>query len=202
MRFLGLDISTKTGWASFDDARLVAFGTIRLEKTLHEYGPYPQCYDAATEDMANRLMQKIWEVQPHIIVIEETNLGRNRYSQKALEFLHKSLLRKLDQACYCGRIVYISSSTWRKTLAIGMTAEDKRLNNKLSRAKTEAKHTGQKLDKQALGIRGKITKKHLALRWVNEEYKLNLIVKDNDTADAICLVASYLKGAPVCDGII
>jgi Holliday junction resolvasome RuvABC endonuclease subunit len=83
-----------------------------------------------------------------------------------------------------------------------MTKADKSANTKLSQAKSNAKHTGKKLDKVSLGIKGKITKKHLAIRWVNETYNLNLAMKDNDAADAIALASSYLLNAPICDGII
>ena len=202
MRIVGLDISTKSGWSHFNGSTLVAFVTLRLETNIEGFGPYPFCYDEASEAMAALLLAKCAEIQPHVIIIEETNMGRARYTQKILEFIHKAILRKLSQSGYPGQVLYVNSSGWRKALKIGMSKEDKGLNNKLSRAKSEAKHTGKKLDKAALGIKGKITKKHLALRWVNENYNLNLGMKDNDAADAICLVASYLANVPICDGKI
>jgi hypothetical protein len=51
-----------------------------------------------------------------------------------------------------------------------------------------------------LGIKGKVTKKHLSVRWVNETFGFNMKVKDNDICDAVCLGSAYIKGCKVCDG--
>jgi hypothetical protein len=60
--------------------------------------------------------------------------------------------------------------------------------------------SGIKVDKKSLGIKGEVTPKHLAVAFVNENYGLNFIVKDNDIADAICMGTSYLKGVKLCNG--
>lgn len=39
----------------------------------------------------------------------------------------------------------------------------------------------------------KVTLKHLAVNYVNKRFNLNLKVKDNDLADAICLASFFLK---------
>jgi chromosome segregation ATPase len=48
---------------------------------------------------------------------------------------------------------------------------------------------------------GKITRKHLAVRKVNELFGLNFNLDKNDIADSILLGMAYLKGAPICDGL-
>jgi hypothetical protein len=80
-------------------------------------------------------------------------------------------------------------------------SKDDKINNKvLKKAKELAAATKSKLDKSKVGIKGAVTKKHLAIRFVNATYGLDLKVKDNDIADAICLGAAYLNGARTCDG--
>jgi hypothetical protein len=202
VKVLGLDISTSAGWALATESQLVDFGHIELEKNVYAYGngQYPWNYDQASEAMSVRLWELALRTEPDIIIIEETNLGKSRYAQKILEFTHKSLLARLRD--WKGTVIYVSSSSWRQALGLTMTKEDKKNNAKLSRAKKAAATFGVKLDKKALGIRGKVNKKHIALRYVNENYGLKLKVKDNDAADAICLTAAYFKGALPCDGVM
>jgi hypothetical protein len=205
MKVMGLDISTKPGWSFLEDDRLVSFGNYALEKTIHEYGEYPWNYALAANEMSWMLFNKVLEIGPDVVIIEETNLGKSRYAQKILEFTHHCLLVKLRgwlEEKPDRKAIYLSSSAWRQALGLQMSKEDKRNNAKLSKAKKIAAEHGVKLDKKALGVKGKINKKHLALRYVNETFELNLKVKDNDAADAICLAAAYFKGATPCDGVM
>jgi hypothetical protein len=204
VRVLALDISTSAGWALFEDNQLAQYGHIGLEKTVREYGEYPWNYVHATRDMAMRLAALVSLQSPDVVVIEETNLGRNRYSQKVLEFLHANFLAllALQRSEQPGSVIYVSSSAWRKAIKLEMSSEDKKSNQLLSRAKSKAKKSGAKLDKAALGISGKVTKKHLAVRWANENYDLQLKQKDNDVADAICLGAAFIEGVTPCDGVV
>jgi Holliday junction resolvasome RuvABC endonuclease subunit len=202
MKILALDLSTKTGFAVYKDLELIGYGQMKLEKPILAYGPYPWCYAMAADAVAKSVWDLVVTHQPQIIVIEETNLGKNRYAQKALEFIHCSVLRALSlRASSDFQIVYLSSSSWRKALELTLTKEDKKNNTKLSKAKAFAEASKTKLDKKTLGIRGRINKKHVALRFVNQHFNLSLKVKDNDTADAICLGLAYSRGAVVCDGI-
>jgi hypothetical protein len=130
-------------------------------------------------------------------VVEETNRStKSRYSQKILEFLHNTLLVSLDkyrQGALTPPVFYLSTSEWRKILDQRLSKDDK-INNKLVKAAADAGISKPK------GIRGKIGKKHLSVRWVNETYGLELKMKDNDSADAISLGTAFLKGAKTCDG--
>lgn len=200
MKVLALDISTKPGWAFNKDAQLVEFGALSLDHPVLAYGEYPWSYHRASEIMANQLFKLVDRFDPEVIVIEETNLGKSRYAQKTLEYIHKALLSRLVGSK--AKVIYLSSSIWRQTLGLHMSAEDKRNNAKLSRAKKKAAEAGAKLDKKTIGVRGKVNKKHLAIRYVNETYGLELKVKDNDKADAICLADAFLKGATPCDGVM
>jgi len=207
MRVLALDLSTSTGWALLEgtlnepmSAQLVEYGVIKTAATIPEHGPYPWGYLHFSYAIGEMIRQLVVSKQYDYIVIEETNLGKQRYSQKALEFIHLSVLQALWRTGRRNIVHYVSSSEWRKTLNLALTAEDKRLNRKLSQAKSRAKASNKKLDKKALGIRGKFTKKHMALRFVNSVFSLGLKVKDDDIADAICLGMSVFAGASICDG--
>jgi hypothetical protein len=198
MKVLALDISTKTGWALFENGVLTKHGLIKNPKKIHEYGKYPWCYLVACEYMGQRLLELFHEHSPTTIVIEETNGSRARYTQKVLEFLHCCLLARLADVCV--DVKYVNSSEWRKTLGLALSKDDKKANKKLRAAKQLAEKTKQKLNRVELGIRGIVNKKHVAIRYVNETYKLEMKVKDNDICDAICLGAAYTKGCSVCDG--
>lgn len=142
------------------------------------------------------------------IVIEETNMAKARYSQKFLEFMHAFTLNELlDYKCFNSKyeyarpsVVYVNTSDWRRAIGISLSKEDKKLNAKLSKAKSLAKKNGEKLDKKKLGIKGKVNKKHKAVNYVNETFNLQLKVKDNNEAEAICMAHAYSKGVKVCDG--
>lgn len=194
MRLLGLDLSSKCGWALLDGDSL-EYGLIRAPMGLDEYlkcHGYPHGFIKAVGDQAEEVLRLVLDKKPSIVVIEETNLGKQRYTQKYLEWLHKSLLDKLLLTDV--KVVYVSSSQWRSALSLVMSRQDRKNNQKLSKARKLG------VDKKVFGVRGKITKKHLAVRYVNEKYKLGFKVKDNDVADAICLCDAFLSGVIVCDG--
>lgn len=175
------------------------YGTIANMQRVHEYGPYPDCFMDAAKALIPPIDSVLKRFSPDIIVIEETNSSKARYSQKMLEWIHYAVVellrKKLDH-----KVIYINSSGWRKTLQVGLSKEDKKKNSKLATAKRKAAKNGVKLDRKALGIKGRVTKKHVAIRWANEQYGLALKVKDDDVADAICLGCSYFAGVPHCDG--
>jgi hypothetical protein len=201
---LALDVSKRCpGWAWFEEGKPTKFGAFPNEKSIQDYGSYPWNYLSAAHDTAAKLLELVVELNPDIVVIEETNGSKSRYTQKTLEFCHALLLQLLQVwAAQGGKsVVYLNTSDWRKTLKVQLSPEDKKQNAKLSKAKRKAAATGEKLDRKALGIRGKVNKKHVAVRWANAEYGLTLKQKDNDIADALALGAAFLRGAPHCDGV-
>ena len=215
MRVFIVDISTSTGWAYLEGSlgdpgvEVLNKGTVTLGKTVLAYGngKYPWNYQMAAEAMADGIMAVLYSMGqqlPDAIIVEETNLGKSRYSQKTLEFIHLALLQRL--AIHKDvNVVYLSSSSWRSALGLQLTKEQKKANAKLSKAKREAAAHGQKLDKKALGIKGKVTKKHVAINYINERFgwagtPAALKAKDDDVADAMCLGCAFFSNAIPCDG--
>ena len=205
-KILALDLSTKTGWASFtaidkSTLSLSNFGVIKNKYKIGCYGEYPFSYIFAAEAMCGMIIQKIEETRPNVIVIEETNKSKARYTQKILEFIHCILLYKMWESQQPQpNIVYVNSSEWRKVLGLTLSKQDKKNNKKLKSAKQLAEMTGSNFNKTELGIKGTITKKHISVRYANDTFGLKLKQKDNDIADAICLGSAYIYGAKLCDG--
>jgi Holliday junction resolvasome RuvABC endonuclease subunit len=182
--------------------KLVHYGIVGKSQAVNGYGAYPWSYHEVASNIATPLFHLVLEHGPDAIVIEETNLGKNRYAQKLLEFIHFAFLNAVRTSAYKDRVIYLSSSEWRRALGLVMTKDQKKANAKLAKAKKEAEETGVKLDKKILGVRGKVTKKHLAVEHANRAFDLKLKVKDNDIADAICLALAHLAGAEKCDGVM
>lgn len=224
MKILGLDISTNTGYAALEDDVILSLGNITSEKKkIADYGNYPLNYYLAAEEVANKIVQKIDEVNPDVIVIEETNKQpkfSSRYSTKILEFIHCLLLASLKSSKK--EIVYLSTGDWRRSAKIKLTKEQKKINAEISKLRREQKKAeeesalaqaqGQEqvpienkeivvVDSDGNKIKGKITNKHLAVKFVNAKFGLNFKQKDNDIAEAICLVEAYKNGCKRCDGI-
>jgi Holliday junction resolvasome RuvABC endonuclease subunit len=208
MRVLALDASTHAGWAVLHgepgDVRptLECEGLIENDKPVQAFGEYPWNYVKAAQSIADRLIEQVEFIRPDVVVIEETNLGKNRYAQKLLEFIHCSLLSKITSGQL--KVIYLSSSSWRQALDLRLDSEQRKNNAKIAKAKKLARETGISIHaaKKKIGVKGKINKKHLAVNRVNEVYDLGFKVKDNDIADAICLALAYFVGATPADGIL
>jgi hypothetical protein len=202
MRLLALDISTSTGFAVFDvedgkEPVLFAYGTVVNEQKIMDYGEHPWGYVRSAQTMAEKVRVLHEKFAPDRVVIEETNGGgRARFTQKILEYTHFAILTTVPFRKVC----YIDTAQWRKVMDVRLTKEDKTQNAKLSKAKRIAKNKGAKLDKKQLGINGKITIKHVAVRRAMEITGLDLLAKDDDIADAILQGYALLRGAKVCDG--
>jgi Holliday junction resolvasome RuvABC endonuclease subunit len=201
MKILALDISTKTGWALLEEdsgkAVLLDRGLLKAEP-LDVDGSYPFNFLARLVTLSTDIYNKISELQPDMVVIEETNGSRARYTQKMLEYLHCLVLLKLHNY-FIGNerisVKYISTSEWRKQLNLHLSKDQKKNNSKVSKAKREGK------SKKVLGLKGRVTPKHLSVAWANEKFGLNLRVKDNDIADALALgSAALMPDTKFCDG--
>lgn len=181
MKVMGFDVSSKTGWCVFEDNTLKDFGLLKVEiqnfnvnKEPSKEKEYPGNILKAADQMATLIYGKILDSRPDLVVIENTVKGRNRHTQRLLEWIHKSLMDYMIESKY--KFKYVDPSEWRSKLNIRMSKDDKKNNRDVS--------SGKK--------RGRITRKHLSVRWVNENFKLNLKLKDNDIADCIALGASQL----------
>lgn len=199
MKILALDISTRTGYALLEHIsegevpQILERGNITPHETLTEAGEYPWNYITVASDMGNQLMQKVYDTDPDVIIVEETNIARSRYSQKILEFIHCSFLSLLEVTDY--DIKYVSTSDWRAACDVFMSKDDKKNNAKVNKAKRDGK------SKKEVGLKGKITRKHIAIRRIKELYGLDLKQKENDIAEAILLGVSYTRGVKISIGI-
>ena len=200
---LALDVSTKTGWSVLEqntetkEITLKEYGVEKLPLSVKEYGVYPWNYLNASRALGEQLLNLIIKTNPDVIVIEEINKGKNRFSQKLLDFLHNQLLVSLDkyrQDRLVPPVFYINSSEWRKKLKLSLSKSDKE-NNKLVK-----KATACNVKKSELGVKGKIGKKHLSVRYVNQRWGLNLKIGENDIADSLCQNEAFLLGAETCNG--
>jgi Holliday junction resolvasome RuvABC endonuclease subunit len=205
MRVLALDISTCTGWALLEGEpgqlpKIVDKGIVtayKLSCASYPWNFYLQCVD-----VASLIYFQVERHNPDLVVIEETNMGRSRYTQKRLEWIHGFLLKNLSENKKwsainpINKVVYINTSDWRRKLGATLTKEDKKLNAKVR----ALKKAGNKEGLRALGVRGKIGKKHVAIRYVNQTFGLQLRAKDDDIADAICEGCAWFLGVQICDG--
>lgn len=171
MKTLGLDISTKTGYAVIHDGVLISHGLKVAAKSEFPGLCEDFWFIARARAMGEEIYKLIVANQPDLIIIEQTNLGQNRMDQKLLEFIHFEVLRRILDMERESQVRYISTSTWRSVLKIKLD-KDQKLNNALVKI-------GKK--------RGKVTPKHLAVIWANSTYGLDLLKKDHDIADAIAL---------------
>ncbi len=207
MKVLVLDISGSTGFAVFDTenpAKPISYGVIKLDTPAKSYAAHPMGYYLAAKALSAKLLSKVVETRPAVVVVEETNGARARFTQKLLEYFHFAFIDaflqyKPDLGEEVG-LFYVNTSDWRRVMDVKLTADDKRQNARLSRNKRKARDKGTKLDKKALGIRGRTTIKHVAIRRANELFGLDLIAKDDDIADALLIGAAYLKGVDRCTG--
>lgn len=186
-RLLSLDVSTKTGWSRFVDANYETSGALPQVKFLDfnvnkdpQLSPhYPYNIVDGAAEVVRQIEALIDQEHPDVVVVENTNKGKNRHTQRLLEFIHLELLKMLRRRAL--PMVYLDSSEWRRLVGMRLSSEQKKNNRDVSAGKK----------------RGRIGKKHLAVNMANEKYGLKLLVKDNDQADAILLGLAYsLRSAP------
>lgn len=182
MKILSLDLSSSTGYSVLEDGRLIDYGTIvvKVEDFNVNNNPelsikYPYNMVDAANQMANKIADLVRRSCPTHIVIENTVKGRNRHTQRILEFIHKSVLDELRDLNT--PIAYKDPSWWRSKMEVRLTKEDKKNNQLVSQGKK----------------RGRIGKKHLSVRHANSLFDLQLKLKDDDIADSIMLAFAYYK---------
>jgi len=201
MKVLALDISTKTGWAVFEESKPLSWGTLYPDKALKDFGKYPFNYVYFAHYLADRIEETLVRANgyPNLsIVIEETNTSRQNYSQKILEYIHFSLINRLGKMGALD-VYYLRTGEWRKATETRLSKEEKSLNAKIARIK---KKTGKKLAKIDGKVVGRKGRKHVALRVVRETFGIELRRKDEDAADALLLGLAFVQGAARCDGTV
>lgn len=209
MKVLALDLSTSTGWALLEGEmnqipKIIDTGTIVNDGPVSDFGDFPWSTLRAASAISSRVISLIRKMPTlDVIVIEQTNKpGRfgNRYSQKLLEFIHCTLLDSLQPFILASdlrpQVVYVNTSDWRRIVGANLTKADKALNIKVRKLK----RAGDKEGLKKLGVKGRIGKKHVAVRYVNQTFGLNFKMKDNDVCDAICQGVAHFLGVKHCDG--
>lgn len=209
MKILSFDISSKTGWALLEGDRapdavpsILERGRVTVQdlgfESVIAAGQYPWSFIDVARAMAGQIVELTRKYEPDHIVIEDTSESKNRFAQKLLEWIHFATLTAMLAAfggLVAEKLTYVQVGSWRSTLDLRMSKADKKNNASVSAAKRAG------VSKASLGLKGKVTKKHLALRFVEEKFKLKLKVKDNDIADSICLGTAYLRGARPSEGL-
>lgn len=186
MKVLGLDLSTHTGWCLLEKTdgtpNLLQYGELsspinnfNVNDNPNKQKEYPYNILDAANRMGQYILSVVEENKPDKIIIENTVRGRNRHTQRALEFIHKSVLDKIRHREK--DIIYMDPSEWRSILGMILSKEDKINNKEVSKGKK----------------RGKITKKHLSVRWVNLIYGTEFILKENDICDSVMLASAFLS---------
>jgi hypothetical protein len=181
MKVLSLDVSSKTGYAVFENGTYKSSGSLpkiaiedfNVNKDPDKSPLYPWNIIDAADTMAQSMLALYSEHKPDVIIIENTVKGRNRHVQRYLEFLHSAILRTLRPLNK--PIHYMDPSAWRSLVGLKLNKDQKKSNQEVSK--------GLK--------RGRIGKKHLSVNMVNEKYGLGLKLKDNDQADACLLALGY-----------
>jgi hypothetical protein len=182
LRLLCLDLSTNSGWALLVDEKLVEFGNIRHKVVGDETSPeYPQNFIYMSEKIGVDIQLLYHKHNPDFVIIEETNKGKNRYSQKQLEFIHFAVNKELDQLA--SNVRYLDTSEWRKLLGLSLDKEQRQQNNEVKKQRADIKRELEKeydnTHWQDLKIIAHIPKK-LAQRRAHKEYlqKRELWVKE------------------------
>jgi hypothetical protein len=200
MKFIVLDISSKTGWAHFDSTPegLVLLGRGQLEQMPLPKGSalyYPKNYLAWSTMVAAAILENVLIKDYEHVVIEETAKGsKDAHAQKILEWIHKDvaefLVERIDKGHLKG-VHYLQTGEWRQTAGCQMTKEEKKRNAKVTKARKAAEAKGEKvvLVEVEPGKKkvGKVSKKHVALRRVQEIFGIELAMKQNDEADALLI---------------
>jgi hypothetical protein len=133
MKVLAFDLSTKTGWALFDNEKLICYGQLKSAVIGDESSPnYPQNYIDMANKMGQEVKRNIISSKPDYIVTEETNKGKNRYSQKQLEFIHFAVNTLAEY-----KIHYIDTSEWRSLLGITLDKEQRKDNRTINGARKD-----------------------------------------------------------------
>lgn len=163
----------------------------RRKRMLEKYDPsnHPKDFISYVEDYIDQLISEIrarnWWIDLDILLLEQTNKGRDRWRQKLLEWLHFYLCKTMGYKHF--EIKYIDTMTWRKILGIKVSRKAQRENKKIREFNKEAKKKGETM------IQGITKDKDVAIEFCENNFNLTMKKKDHNVADAICLGYAWLK---------
>lgn len=196
-RVLSLDVSSKTGYALLlinenEEFKLEAYGKINKVE-CPEDEPFPGSYVTWAYKIFSHIEALIETHQPDVLVIEQTCAGsKNAFSQKILEFAHFLLYKYIQETGI--KSVFMLTGEWRKIVGSYMNAEEKNRNKEI---KAYKKKHGTKLARDAKTgkVIGKVGKKQVTIRLINDIFKDQLIrplkTTEDDIADAASLSYAY-----------
>jgi Holliday junction resolvasome RuvABC endonuclease subunit len=183
-RILSLDLSTKSGWAVFQNGVLEKSGELEKVNIVNfnvndkpwTQPEYPWNVMQAARLISEDVEKLILQEKPTFIVVENSVKGKNSQTQRLIEWFHFTVLTVIKLQFL--RMAYMLPSAWRSAVNLRLSKDEKKNNREVSAGKK----------------RGKITRKHLSVNMVNELYPhLELILKNNDQADAILLGLGFLN---------
>lgn len=195
MRFMALDISTKTGYAIFDDNNLIQHGLINLQKPAHYKADvktfadlpedYPNSFIETAEALAKQCLDTFLLHDCELVIIEHTEKGKARLSQRLLEWINYAVYQEFRKRSIPTRYIFVSD--WRNIVKCYLKywPEYKTWNSKIAKLKKAAIPTksGAKIAKIDGKIVTRVDQKKLSIILANEAFGLNL--KDDNIADAV-----------------
>lgn len=194
MRYIGLDISTNTGYAIFDDNVLSTYGvfTRKVEgykADVKSYKDFPECYPnnfiKTIEEITSECIKIIEDHKVEMVIIEHPEKGKQRLSQRLLEWTHLTLVKELNNKKIPFK--YILVSDWRSVVKCYLKywPDHQEWNKKVRGAKKKATPTASgMLVPKIEGKRVSVTnQKKLSILIANKNYGID--IKDNNIADAI-----------------
>lgn len=193
-KWISLDISTNTGFAIFNGSELDTYGLITVKvpeykSDIKKFSDFPKAYPynflEASLTMANQIKDLLAEEKIEYVVMEHTEKGKQRLSQRILEWFHFAIVKMLvDQSI---PFSYILVSDWRKEVKCYLSCwpEYTAFNKQVKAAKKIA--TPTKTGRKTARIDGKrVSKmdfKKLSIIIANKKYGLE--ITDDNIADAI-----------------
>lgn len=185
MYLLSLDLSVNsTGYSIFEleSKKLIKYGVINPSRPTKKL-KYPN-FQLDQYKKVCAFLENLLKENPEISksIIEEINPTRisGRISQKTLDGLHWYVCDLLSINCV--DINYIDTVTWRNKVGIKLNPIERQKNKE---AKQLNKHLKKGTPKLPI-----ISLKDLAVKAVNEKYKLNFENNQHDVAESI-LIGEY-----------
>lgn len=201
-RWISLDISTNTGFTIFaknaaKDSNgyiIDSYGLINAKITdyksdIKKYSDFPDIYPVnflyTSMVLAKEIRTLIREEKIEYVVIEHTEKGKQRLSQRTLEWFHFAICNMLLEIEVPFK--YLLVSDWRKEVScyIKCWPEYIAYNKQIKTAKKTAVPTkkGRILARIDGRVVSKIDQKKLSIIIANQTYDLN--ISDDNIADAI-----------------
>ena len=193
-RYIGLDISTNTGYAVFEDEKLISYDVFTekvqdYKADIKKYSDLPDCYPdnfiATADNITKKCIDIIKSNNIDMAIIEHPEKGKQRLSQRLLEWTHLTLVKELKKENIPFR--YILVSDWRTVVKcyIKYWPEHQDWNKQVRKAKAKAIPTKMGMLVPKLGGKrvSTVNQKKLSVIIANEYYGIS--IKDNNIADAI-----------------